>query len=103
MFDDAELAELYDATDALAQPMTHVTVSGVQTPVRGVFAAPGKAVFDGSLYIGDTSVRYPLAAWPAVKAGDGLIVGARTYKVRENPVVLHDGREATIYLSGSKP
>ncbi len=103
MFSDAELAELYDDTDSLAQAMTHVAASGVQTPVRGIFSAPGKAVFDGSLYIGDTSVRYPLADWPAVKAGDGLTVGARTYKVREAPVALHDGREATIYLSGGKP
>jgi len=82
----------------LGDTMTHIAQpSGVQTSVRGVYAAPGKTVLEG-LLIMEPSVRYPTGAWPIVKRGDHIVVGAVTYKVREEPLSLIDGSESHVTL-----
>lgn len=99
MFTDNDFAELYSD---LGLAMTHIAQpSGVQTSVLGMFGAPGKAVLDGDVVVLDPTVRYPVRAWPAVKRGDRVRIGAKTYAVREKPMALNDGSEEIARLEAS--
>ena len=96
MFSDDDFAEMYSE---LGLAMTHIAQpSGVQTSVLGIFGAPGKAVLDGDVVVLDPTVRYPVRQWPAVKRGDRIRIGAKTYAVREKPMALTNGGEEIARL-----
>lgn len=90
------LAPVYDA---LADDMVHAeALTGVQTPVRGIYTAPGETILDGVAMTTLATVRYTVASWPAVVRGDGIRLDGVDYTVREDPRSLLDGLEAVIPL-----
>lgn len=92
-------ASVAPAYEMVADDLVHTeTLTGIDTPVRGVFSAPSEAVLDDAVIATPYSVRYSVAAWPVVTRGDNLRIDGVDYTVREDPRLLLDGLEAIIPL-----
>lgn len=83
----------------------HYTLNG--DPVRihgeaddryGIFAETGQSEFGGDLITTAPSLRYPVDGFPSLVRGTQLVVSNRTWKVRQAPRLLTEGKEAIALL-----
>ena len=93
----ADLPLLYSD---FAVVVTHTPkAGGASTTGKAFHNQPGMTVIGGDVIATDHTLRYPLAAFPAVRKGDTFQIGAVAYVARENPMPRARGLEAVVPLA----
>lgn len=96
MFSDDDLLDLYADT---GEPVSYRPAGGGAALAGfGHFTDSGAEMLAGEVVGSEPALRYPLASFSAVQRNGVFEIGARDWRVRSDPRLINQGREAVVQL-----